>query len=367
MITHLTRGPDAHYPLYYFVPSHTPDGRYLVLHRERDDEVQLVRLDQETGETRQITRGQSRNCGWQIWDRVDVNGVYDHLSAMSSAHPVLAWFEDSGGRPGELEVRLAHVPTLETKRLAALPGRIPVGQPCFSPDGNLFACLHAERERWQAGLAGRDRVLGDHERWRQRTPVTCSVFDTRSGNEEYRHDIPFHVHHVLFVDASHLLLNHDRDGNGMWSLSLERGVFSHRSLRPRNRNGRVCHQIVTKRGIFYEAWDRWGDTMPTQGGVLNWPEGDYGETLLPERGYTHTGNDPEGLLRFYEVAGRRHLLYQLHADNTHTVLAELPPYPHPGQRWHAHPFIGPRRDGICFTLEVEGRSQVARIPLPLSK
>ena len=46
--------------LYYFIPSVTPDGRYLVFHSERSGEVQLYRLDLTTGDIGQLTDGR---CG----------------------------------------------------------------------------------------------------------------------------------------------------------------------------------------------------------------------------------------------------------------------------------------------------------------
>jgi Tol biopolymer transport system component len=44
-ITQFTSAEANSYPLYYFIPSHTSDSRYLVFHSERSGYVQLYRLD----------------------------------------------------------------------------------------------------------------------------------------------------------------------------------------------------------------------------------------------------------------------------------------------------------------------------------
>jgi len=52
-------------------------------------------------------------------------------------------------------------------------------------------------------------------------------------------------------------------------------------------------------------------------------------------------------------AGRREL----------RLLRGLPPYPGHGQRFHAHPFLGPDRRWVHFTEAVDGVSQVCRLDI----
>ena len=66
-VQRLTDGRSNSYALYYFVPSVTPDGRYLVLHSERSGAVQLYRLDLSTGEIGQLTDGHTKDAGWAVW------------------------------------------------------------------------------------------------------------------------------------------------------------------------------------------------------------------------------------------------------------------------------------------------------------
>ena len=41
-ITQFTSAKANSYPLYYFIPSHTADGRYLVFHSERGSSSSIV-------------------------------------------------------------------------------------------------------------------------------------------------------------------------------------------------------------------------------------------------------------------------------------------------------------------------------------
>ena len=51
----LTSGPAFCYPLYYYTPSITADGRFLIYHRAEEGWVQLYRLELATGESVQLT------------------------------------------------------------------------------------------------------------------------------------------------------------------------------------------------------------------------------------------------------------------------------------------------------------------------
>ena len=92
-LTRLTDGRSNSYPLYYFVPSVTPDGRYFVFHSERSGEVQLYRLDLGSGEIGQLTDGHTRDAGWAIWCEWHLDGVYTHLSAINPQTGELFYFQ----------------------------------------------------------------------------------------------------------------------------------------------------------------------------------------------------------------------------------------------------------------------------------
>ncbi len=61
----LTSGRAQCYPLYYFIPSITRDGRYLVYHRAAKGELQLYRLDLRTAESVQLTHATCADTQWR--------------------------------------------------------------------------------------------------------------------------------------------------------------------------------------------------------------------------------------------------------------------------------------------------------------
>ena len=149
-LTRLTDGSSNSYALYYFVPSVTPDGRYLVFHSERSGEVQLYRLDLTTGEIGQLTDGHTRDAGWAVWCEWHLNGIYNHLSAINPVSGEAWYFQDD-------ELRATDIASFANRQVRRLPpGRMSIGQSAFSPSGNWFAYIHADEALFRASLAERE-------------------------------------------------------------------------------------------------------------------------------------------------------------------------------------------------------------------
>ena len=257
-VTRLTDGRSNAYCLYYFVPSVTPDGRFLVFHRERADSVQLYRLDLASGEIGQLTCGHTQDAGWAVWCEWHLNGIYTHLACIHPVSGEVYYFQDD-------EIRATDTVTFANRLVARLPpGRMPIGQAAFSPDGRWFGFIHANERAYRSLL--RDREIrtasgqfswdrDHHASFRNAAPATLAVVDTGSGRVRTVFEADFHFHHVLFVDDTTLLLNHPRECAGMWTIDLTGGDVRH--LRPADAPGAhgamVNHQVVTRRGIAYEA------------------------------------------------------------------------------------------------------------------
>lgn len=351
------------YALYYFVPSHTADGRYLVFHSERLGWVELYRLDLQTGEIVALTDGRTRDSGWAIWCLYRLRGIYNHLSALNRVTGEVWWFDGErilGTDVASLRKRLVH----------EMPGRHPIGQSAFSPDGGLFAFIHAERGAYEDALRERECLQNmgqfdwgrDHQAWRDRVPCEVSLLDTSSLSCRTVASLPFHVHHVLFASNDLLLLNHVRGDSGMLAVGLDGSPP--RPLRPRDANGAVCHQLVTSAGIRYEAVRHDGRR---RWNVLGRCRADGTERLelpIPDDAYVHTGFDPEGELLFYESDGAEHAIRCLcpatPPGGMPLTVRSLPPSPF-GQRHQAHPFLSPDRGRIFFTELVDGYSQVSSV------
>jgi hypothetical protein len=364
-----TAAPAHSYPLYYFVPSITSDSRYLVFHSERSGSVQLHRMDLDDGTSVQLTEGTTREAGWAIWCEPHVDGIFNHLSALNLVRGEVYYFDHE-------EIRCVEVESCDERVVAFLPGRIPLGQSAFSPDGRLFAFIDADRAVFDAALRRRtEREAsgrfgpGDHDRWRQEVPTRIAVVDTRTGELSTVLQLGFHVHHVLFVDDDTLLVNHEPTRNGMWTVSVT--GEGRRSLRPPDAHGAVCHQVIADGALLYET-SRGYDLSRERCWFGRYDLGSdtWTEWLLPaDIGYVHTGNDPAGTFLFIESASERHALYEVAprpdedvADVrllrrlNHENLAALDQ-----QRHHAHPFLSPDRQQMFFTDVIDGCSQICSL------
>lgn len=364
-ITQYTAANANNYPLYYFIPSHTADGRYVCFHSERSDYVQLYRLDTQSGEIVQLTDGRTRESGWAIWCQPHLRGIYNHLSALNTVTDDAFYFQDE-------EIRSTNLRTLESRHVCDIPGRISIGQTGFSPDGKAFAFVHADRDHFTRAFSDREALInmkrfdwaGGHQAWRNGVPCTISLVDTETGAIRDVIDLDYHVHHVFYLDADRLLVNHPKDTHGMWIVNLDgTGV---RTLRPEDEHGAIVHQVVTEDGIYYEACKRFDGHRENWFGRYDVDTDTWDEVQLPGLGYVHTGFDPAGRFLFFENDdGETHQLLSAHFPHDPDryelrVLKTLTPIQH-GQRFHAHPFLSPDRRQLFYTEVLDGFSQVCAL------
>ncbi|MEZ5276647.1 MAG: hypothetical protein R3F07_09725 [Opitutaceae bacterium] len=349
------------YPLYYFIPSITKEGDRIVFHSERGGSVQLYSLDLASGAIRCLTDGKTPDSNWKIWCPRPTSGIYDHLSVLNGPRREVFYFQDD-------EIRATHLDTLNNRRVHALGDRLCISQNATSPNGRLLAFVHTARNGFNEALRRRDQDWTHHDPWRNTVPTTIGVVDCESGACRDVLEIDFHVHHVIFVDDETLLINHIRDSTGMWVVRLD--GTRRRTLRPADANGRVVHQVVTARGIFYEAVSISGRVHRSVFGRYDIPTDTFAETELPFSGYVHVGFDPLGEVAFFEHHGDAHQLVRVHhfgdpVRQSLEVLRTMPAYPkdQPGQYCHAHPFMSTERDRIYFTELIDGISQICSISL----
>lgn len=358
-VRRFTAGPEHSYPLYYFVPSVTADGRFMVIHRVRNGRVNLWRLDMDGGAIQRLTDGRTDEASWDIWCEPGVSGVYDHLSALN-VRTREAWFFDRSGLFG------VHLDTLRQRQVWDLGDRICISQNSFSPDGRWFVFVHADRRGYREAVARR-HSWDRHQAWRESVPVTVGAIRTDTGQYRTVAELDFHVHHVVFMDNRTFLVNHVRGGMGMWRMDLDGRELG--TLRPADAHGAPCHQSVTADGIWYETINP-GKEPRTWLGRYDLDAGTWQEFPVPQPGYVHVGHDPAGRLAFYEIAGPPHRLVLVRHPfdakrRRFEPLLTLPPYPaHAGgQRYHAHPFLGPDRRWVYHTGVLNGVSQVCAVEL----
>jgi rhamnogalacturonyl hydrolase YesR len=331
----LTSGAATCYPLYYFAPTLSQDGRYLVYHRYERGEVQLWRLDLQTAESVQLTRATKTDemgrADWRPWqEEPNLRGVADYRSAINQARGTVVYFDGQQARQVDLL-------TLKDESLFEVPADRQVqSQNCCSPDGKWFVYIVTPR-----GSRYGQRVQAD---------VTAYDFDRREQRVLFTVDHA--CHHVTMYDNEHFFAHHPPGHMGMCFGDLTSGTW--RDLRSGDPGvqGEPCHSIATAHGIAYEVLQ----ITPVRGGLYDPFTRRRLEWQLPrEFGYTHTGWDPSGRLWFWETTGKlgHSLWYMERLDRERggqfrPLTGDWPTYS-PGQRGHFHAQVTPDHRWILFT------------------
>jgi hypothetical protein len=274
-VLQLTTGLAFCYPLYYFTPSITADAKYLIYHRAEDNQVQLHRLELESGESVQLTHASTPETQWWPWDSSAGSGVMDHLGVLNVARDEVIYYDGN-------EARAIAVGSLEDRALFRLPeDRIPYGDGCTSPDGRWYVYTHHSREALSKMKAARP---APHWSWYSReTTLAAYNQDTGEHRELLRMDAP--IHHAQPLGERHLL------SGGVCITDYVGGWYTR--LRTPDARGRTCHAIVTMRGIAYEVLSPGGNLV---GMIDPWTHESIEIPMPPEAGYTLNGRD----LDFFE-------------------------------------------------------------------
>ena len=278
----LTSGSDACYPLYYFIPSISRDGKYLVYHRYEKKTVQLHRLNLQTGESVQMTKAGGENTDWRPWQREPgLKGVMDYRSVLNVAKNLVVYFDRNTAHSVDLE-------TLKDEVLFELPAdREPIGQNCATPDGKWLAYIDAP-----AGAEFSKPCVG--------AKLMGYDFDTREQRVLFTIDRA--IHHVMPYDNTHFIVNHPPGHNGIIFTDLTGGNWSELRHGDPGARGNVCHQLPTSRGISYEVFGC-GPTV-VSGLYDPFARKRLEFRLPPEFSYTHTGMDPECRIWYWETTGK---------------------------------------------------------------
>jgi len=340
----LTAGEGFCYPLYYFIPSITRDGRYLIYHRAVKREVQLHRLDLTTAESKQLTQATVEDAGWYPWDAPSPGkGVLDHRSVLNVARGKVIYFTGNDGR----EARIVDVNTGKNLTLFELPeGREAIGQNCCTPDGKWFVYIHAPRGK--------------------RKPKPCkgavlAAYNLDTKEHRVLTTIDSAIHHVQPYGNEHFIFCHPPKGNGMMMTDLKGSPFVHLRDKDPGASGRVCHHVTTSRGIAYEVF---GSRQGTLSGLYDPLTRSRYEFPLPSKawGYTHTGWDPDGRIMFWEATRGGHRMEYLSGFGREgkpvfaMVTGNWPTFGK-GQKSHFHPQVTPDRKWILFVAgDAETRS-----------
>jgi len=338
----LTSGEGFTYPLYYFGPTLTRDGRALLFHRFRHGEVQNWKLDISSGEAVQLTGARTPNCLWRFWDQpAPAQGVRDLMSAFDPAGENLLYFD------GNL-LRAVHIDTLEDRVVYEVPpDRVPCGIPGVSPDGRWLTYVHADREWWETATQN-----GPPPRWEAKG-VRLDVVELASGEARPIVVMNAWLTHANFYDERRIIFSNHPTECSIFLTDLRGGWYVH--LRTQTVEGwQANHFVATQRGIMYET------ISPGEFGVMGVcdPETYSYREFRTDHPVSHLGYDPEGRLWFGHVYRLRPRVESFLAWlpgvrgdrlNPFVPLTEgMTPYGK-GQHSHLHPVLTPDRRHILFT------------------
>jgi hypothetical protein len=312
----LTAGKGDNYPLYYFIPSLTKDLRYLVYHSTSSGTIQACRLDLHTGESAQLTKGDTKQKGW--WGSTAGTGILDQRTVLNVARGQVIYFTGPDGR----QARMVDLATLRDTLLFELPeGRAAIAQNACTPDGKWFLYIHAPANQKGNPVTGEAHVMAYN-------------FDTaeqrvlhKGSNGTYHHIIPYGNDRALFCHPWSMV-----GFDGQPAVTVPSG----------------CHSMVTSRGISCD------------GSALHHPLTGKRVSIAGGKGwgYTHTGWDPEGRFWFWEVGGGGHrLVYLKRYDKTGKGQHEFADLTGEwrnsagGQRGHFHPQLTPDRKWVLFAAD----------------
>lgn len=333
-VLQLTAGDDFCYPLYYFIPSITADGRYMVYHRETSGkmhEIQLHRLDLHTGKTVRMTDGSAENAQWRPWGVDPARGVLGDRSALAPQRGDVVYFD--GPR-----ARAVDVHTLEHRDLFEVPAdRFTLSQNCVTGDERWFVYVHVDREKYERLMELRlERAGAFREKAHTCTATVMAAFNLDTGEHREVFRINYPVHHVHPYGRRNIAFSHiPGDIYGMGYASVE----GHGYCVPRPQDhagGKIIHHVPTRTGIAYEVRFR-SDGM--RAGICDPDSGQRCEFPVPH-GVNHTGIDPLGRLFFYQVGQNRIQImreYDKSGDHRWTDLFGAWHSYGDGQKAHFHP------------------------------
>jgi oligogalacturonide lyase len=360
-VRQLTNSPAEDYLLYFYNPSITPQGRYLIFFSERTSLSNLFRLDLQSYEIVQLTDAEPIRA--EYWPFTEsINGVGACLAAIGNDGQEVFYFEGTKLFAVEIE-------SLKQRHLLSLPStrRPSMLQANASGDTLVFATWDESlfMERSQRAYAG-ERF--PDEKFFQETTSTIMRVDTMTGQaEEVMCKEKFWINHVHLnpYNRDLILFCHEYSSlpDRMWLLDVV-----HHNCEP------IPGQGVDE-WYEHEFWSKDGQRVCFHGGSLSdntqgfcgWcsPGGEaytkaYHNTS--GRAYGHYNLHPDGHTMVTDGEARPGCISKVHlrdGKQVFEVLCRHDSYTFgDDQRCHPHPSFTPDGRQVIFTSNRTGSSNI---------
>jgi oligogalacturonide lyase len=341
------------YHLYYYNPSVTPDGRWLVFYSERTGLNNLFRMDLASGESVQLT--DSADVRAEYWPFTPpMRGLGGCLACIGDGGRQVYYFEGN-------DLYGVHLESLERTRVLTLP---PDRRPSILNADAAGATLVFAT--WDEALFAEhsQRVYGGGtfeftDAFFQTTTSTIVRVDTRSGRaEEVARKACFWINHVLVHPTKPHLILHTREfspePDRMWLLNTQTG--EHGPMPGQGPDEWYMHEFWSADGervCFHGGW--LGDDTRAFAGWCD-PSGQtYARHAhdTPGRVYGHYNLHPTELTMVTDGEAAPGCISKVHCRDGQQVFEVLCRHdtiePAEDQRTHPHPSFTPDGRRVVFT------------------
>lgn len=351
----------SNYHLYFYNPSVTPDGRYVVFFSERTGLSNLFRLDLASGEIVQLT--DARSVRAEYWPFTPpIRGVGACLAALGEGGRKVFYFEGNDLLSVDVEsLRGQHLLRLPPDRRPSILNANAAGDTLVFATWDE-ALFHEYSQRAYTG----EHFADDH--FFQQTTSTIMRVDLRSGqaNEILRRE-GFWINHVLVhpTQPHWVLFCHEfsRQPDRMWLLDTHLGRCA-----PVPGQG-------PEEWYEHEFWSLDGQSICFHGGALGdptlafcgWcnPEGAGHMRFThktPSRAYGHYNLHPSGQGMVTDGEAQPGCISRVHLQDGQQIFEVLCRHdtyePQEDQRCHPHPSFTPDGSRVVFTANHAGLSNI---------
>jgi oligogalacturonide lyase len=358
-VTQLTNSPAEDYHLYFYNPTVTADGRYLIFFSERTGLSNMFRLDLGSGEIVQLTDVPPTRA--EYWPFTEpVRGVGACLSAIGSGGLEVFYFAGN-------DLYGVETSTLKQRQMLTVPADRRPSMLNAAGQTLVFATWDEALFQQWSKLAYAGHKFPD-EQFYQQTASTITQLDSASGQtkEILRLD-NFWINHVLVNPSNPSLVEfcheYSSSPDRMWLLNSGTGQYG--AIPSQGKDEWYEHEFWNAEGtrIYFHG----GTHADNTHGFCGWCSPDGAEYHqfhhhTPGRTYGHYNLHPDGATLVTDGEACPGCISKVHLrgqQQDFEVLCRHDSYKFgDDQRCHPHPSFTPDGQRVVFTSNRTGTSNV---------